>query len=333
LSRGRARQRQYIIAALSLLSLLVSVTRWREALAPVGELEELRRWAAYELGVGEGALIAARELSDEGRRGVRLTTHLVAPCTSLCGHHESCAQVCQERVSRWSGPLVGGRLLVSLRSKEGALLGVTSLTDLSPPRLVAWDRRKRLLTLSQRDGVDCCERLSVFEAPDLSGAPALRALSAAPPSAYPRLTRRADHFMGPYHAFGSLDRLQISARSDEGRGEVVWWIPDAHFARLSPRPLKVTLPHVLTARGLSPDIERLRVETPEVSERRRWLLRFPRTSEGVESLLTALVTLCLKGRCADADQLAHLAYPQSPETLSYWLQLKEYTARWGAEGE
>lgn len=298
----------------------------------MSELEELRRWAAYELGLPERELIAAREVSDESRRGVRLVTHLVAPCTSICGHHERCAQVCQERVAGWSGPLVGGRLLVSLRVREGGgLVAVTSLTDLSPPRLVAWDRRKRLLTLSQRDGADCCERLSVFEAPEPHAAEPIAGLSDARPSEYPRLTRRAEHYMGPYGAFGSRDRLQISARAEEGRGEVVWWVPDAHFARLSPRPLKVTLPHTLTAQGLRPDLDRLRVEVPEVGERREWLLRFARTSEGVEALLTALVTLCLKGRCPVADELAHLAYPQSPETLSYWLQLKDYTARWGVE--
>lgn len=329
MSDRHAATRRAALAALAALALLTTLTRWRAAPAPVGELGELRRWAAHELGRPPGELMAARVVRDEARRGVRLVTHLVAPCASLCGAHESCAQVCQERVARWSGPLVGGRLLASLSEEGGGLLGVVALSDLSPPQLVAWDRRSRLLTLSQRDGVECCERLSVFEAPAPGARHPPRSLRDAPPSDYPRLQRRAEHFMGPYRALDEQGRPLISVRGDE-RGEVEWRAPDAHFARLSPRPLRVTLPHTLTASGLRPDLARLRVAAPDVGERRAWLLGFPRTSEGVEALLTALVTLCLKDRCALADELAHLAYPQSPEMLSYWLQLKDYTARWGA---
>ncbi len=331
MSQRQGAQLRLALAALVALTIFASLTRWRGARAPLGELGEVRRWATHELGRPPGELIAARVVSDEARRGVRLVTHLVAPCASLCGAHERCAQVCQERISGWSGPLVGGRLLISLREEDGTLVGVTSLTQLSSPRLVAWDRQRRLLTLSQRDGVGCCEQLSVFESPPPSSAPPLRSLSDALPRDYPRLQRRAEHFMGPYRALDEQDRLLISVRSADERGPIEWRVPDAHFARLSPRPLKVILPHLLTPRGLRPDLTRLRVEVPDLSERRAWLMRFPRTGEGVESLLTALVTLCVKGRCALADDLARLAYPQSPEMLSYWLQLKEYAGRWSAD--
>ena len=289
-------------------------------------LDQLRALARAELGAAH-AQIGVKLLEQEELSGGLLSTYLVVPCEVICGHDESCERLCQRQVMSWipaqhSAP--EARYLIVFEGLEGQQLGHFFRSATGQVRALSWLPREALLTVTHRTGEGCCESVLIYRGKEQSStqdtSPAVMSLL-------------VEHPLHSLSAFDSLGEPTLKVDDIDEDNSPEWHLYDPRFATLTPRPIKLTLPFQLDPEGLKLNKRMIRSLPPELNERRAWLIDLLQRAPSSDSpapagvsgaLFEELLRLCIKGYCAEADELVALAYPQSELAQAFWDQLKRH---------
>jgi hypothetical protein len=257
------------------------------------------------------SIIGVRQTYEHEERGLRFATYLIAPCSSVCGVEQACAQVCQELIKEWEGPLIGSKLVLEAWSSDTeTLLGRVALNTVASTELVWWSKTHMKLAVTQRDALHCCTRLMVFSIQDQV------------------LVRTASLNLGAYQPHQEVrgeSIFQFRDLNDDGHIELL--APDPRFALIRPHPIYAPMVYRLTDKGLIPAPEFLRARIPELTELRSWIAEWEERHVSLERLFSEMLSYCFKGHCETADQIVHLAFPQNEDIQEYWEQLKVYLER------
>lgn len=252
-----------------------------------------------------------------------LSIYLTIPCAVVCGGRADCARICQSQIATWEPTLhrtSKARYLVELNDQDGALLGYVFRAASGVIRPLDWSLSARLLTVSHRTGEGCCESVLIYAVPPKAGASVSR-----------QLPLKATHALHGLSAFSEDGSQALTVEDQDEDNTPEWLLYDERFANLTPRPLKLKLPYLLSDDGLQLNRRMIRSAPPALNERRSWILKHLKAADPMDGptpvglsgpLFTELIRLCVKGHCAEADELAQLAYPQSERAQVYWSQLK-----------
>ena len=276
------------------------------------------------------ALQGVKLLSQDRLRGdALLTVYLTVPCAVVCGERADCERVCQRQVASWDPSLhsdTKAKYLVEFTRPDGGTFGHVFRPASGQLRAIDWAKEQRILTLTHRTGVGCCESVLLYQVPEVE--------DAQPTHSRP-LSLLATHQLHSLSAFSSMGELELGVEDQDENNQPEWLLYDERFANLTPRPFKLKLPYSLTPEGLRVNRRMIRSTPPALNERRAWIMSQLKaegpldgpTPEGLSSaLFLELIKLCIKGFCDEADELMLLAYPQSEHAQSYWSQLKAQLA-------
>lgn len=324
----RRRELQALLAMGSLILIMglrISSHGYDQATTTLKEIRALTRASQGRAQSQIGVKLINQSAIGEGL----LSVYLTVPCEVICGYGDECERTCQRQVAGWdparhSAPLA--KYYLEFSTPQGGTLGHVFRPAKGHIRALNWSPRYRILTISHRTGQGCCESVSLYQ---VHADSAQRGRAAA-------LSLKATHQLYSLSAFSAAGEPELTIDDLDEDDEPEWYLYDERLATLTPRPLKLKLPYHLTEAGLTLNSRLIRSSPPSLQERRQWILDHLKESsepEGPtpvglsEPLFKALIKLCVKGYCVEADELAKLAYPQSEIAQAYWLQLKGHITR------
>ena len=267
-------------------------------------------------------IIAVKEVHQQQFKKLEVTAYWVAPCTSLCGMHSTCAQMCQEKMQTWDQPLSKGSMLIDayllmdkkqvpstppqIQQVNKVFLGRVALSHLGDIKVVFWSKKQKLLALTQKSQLDQTQQLYIFK----SQKDGLKLITQLP--------------LGDLltHASQTSDVVRFRDLNDDGYVELI--APDPRFTFLRPQAIHVSMVYQITTQGLVAKPQWIPAQIPEFKHLRKGLLAKRQAKHPLTDFFAELLTFCLQNRCEIANEIVHLAYPQNQNVQSYWLQLKNY---------
>jgi hypothetical protein len=277
-------------------------------------LEDIRLWAVQYGGYSPKQLIGVRMLKEDSYQEQKIKYYQLAPCSSICGELEECAQLCQKKIKDWNDNLAFSKLMVEAYADQ-RLIGRIGLPMNENLKLVAWPS-PNLFALLQ--GQNQFHQLILIQIPPQ----ALREdQQQGTDTKVPQMRIVAELDLGVYSDFTTKKTVEF--KDLDGDQQIDILAPEPTFARLTPKPVLVEMAYRFEKGVLRAAPSLLKGDIPKKEELREYLLKID-PQKNPDQLFTNALKFAFQGHLELADEIIQLSYSQDAEKQSYWNQLKQY---------
>ncbi len=304
----------FYFALLILATLITFNARSKHLKKNTDLLEDIRQWAVQYGGYSPKQLIGVRLLKEDTHQEEKIKYYQLAPCTSICGEIEECAQLCQKKMKDWTDHLAFSKLLVEAYS-ENKIIGRIGLVMNENLKLVAWPSPNLFALLQSQNGF---HKLILIQIPPQT----MREEQQENGNhKIPQMRVVAELDLGVYSDFSSKKTVEF--KDLDGDQQIDILAPEPTFARLTPKPVFVEMAYRFEKGVLRAAPSLLKGDIPKREDLREYLLKI-NPQKNPDQLFTNVLKFAYQGHLDLADEIIQLSYSQDQEKLGYWSQLKQY---------